>query len=155
VQDPVDIGFGDTVTPGPVESVYPVLLDDLPAPRLLAYPTYTVVAEKLHAIALLGMTNSRLEDYFDLAMLLGRETLAPDLLVRAIKATFERRDTIVPEPLPIGLSEDEASSDIYRLTLQQTSGDQLATIFRMTIVVATDKIDRGRLACRHGEFQSS
>lgn len=109
MQDPVDIGFGDTVTPGPVESVYPVLLDDLPAPRLLAYPTYTVVAEKLHAIALLGMTNSRLEDYFDLAMLLGRETLAPDLLVRAIKATFERRDTIVPEPLPIGLSEEFAN----------------------------------------------
>jgi hypothetical protein len=58
----IDIGFGDAVTPGPVHSVYPVLLEDLPAPRLRAYPTYTVVAEKLHAIALLGMTNSRLKD---------------------------------------------------------------------------------------------
>ena len=28
----------DTVTPAPVDSVYPVLLDDLPAPRLRAYP---------------------------------------------------------------------------------------------------------------------
>ena len=45
----IDVGFGDAVTPGPVDSVYPVLLDDLPAPRLRAYPTYTVVAEKLHA----------------------------------------------------------------------------------------------------------
>lgn len=60
----IDVGFGDAVTPGPVDSVYPVLLDDLPAPRLRTYPTYTVVAEKLHAIALLGMTNSRLKDYY-------------------------------------------------------------------------------------------
>ncbi len=56
----IDIGFGDAVTPGPVEALYPVLLHDLPAPRLRTYPTYTVVSEKLHAIALLGMTNTRL-----------------------------------------------------------------------------------------------
>jgi len=30
----IDVGFGDAVTPAPVDSVYPVLLDDLPAPRL-------------------------------------------------------------------------------------------------------------------------
>ena len=33
-----DVGFGDAVTPAPVDSVYPVLLDDLPAPKLRAYP---------------------------------------------------------------------------------------------------------------------
>lgn len=56
----IDVGFGDAVTPAPVDSIYPVLLNELPAPRLRAYPTYTVIAEKLHAIAVLGMTNSRL-----------------------------------------------------------------------------------------------
>ena len=66
----VDIGFGDVVTPAPEPIHYPVLLDDLPAPRLRAYPKYTVVAEKLHAICLLGMTNSRMKDYFDLWVLL-------------------------------------------------------------------------------------
>jgi len=50
------------VTPDPVDATYPVLLADLPAPRLLTYPVYTVVAEKLHAIALLGMTNCRWGD---------------------------------------------------------------------------------------------
>ena len=93
----IDVGFGDAVTPAPVDSVYPVLLDDLPAPRLRAYPTYTVIAEKLHAIALLGMTNSRLKDYFDLSVLLERETLDTDLLAQAIKATFERRGMSVPD----------------------------------------------------------
>lgn len=69
----VDIGFGDAVTPGPVQAVYPVLLDDFPAPTLQTYPVYTVIVEKLHAIALLGMTNSRLKDYLDLWVLLERE----------------------------------------------------------------------------------
>ena len=114
----IDVGFGDAVTPGPVASVYPVLLDDLPAPRLRAYPTYTVVAEKLHAIALLGMTNSRVKDYFDLSVLLERETFDADLLAQAIKATFERRGMAVPKELPVGLT-DEFAHDASRQALWQ------------------------------------
>lgn len=112
------MGFGDAVTPGPVDSVYPVLLDDLPAPRLPAYPTYTVVAEKLHAIALLGMTNSRVKDYFDLSVLLDRENLDADLLAQAIKVTFERRGMAVPTTLPVGLT-DEFAHDASRQALWQ------------------------------------
>lgn len=112
----IDVGFGDAVTPAPVDSVYPVMLDDLPAPRLRAYPAYTVIAEKLHAIALLGMTNSRLKDYFDLSVLLERETLDTDLLARAIKATFERRGMAALEALPVGLT-NEFAHDASRQTL--------------------------------------
>ena len=112
----IDIGFGDAVTPGPVDSVYPVLLDDLPAPRLQAYPIYTVVAEKLHAIALLGMTNSRVKDYFDLSVMLERETLDAGLLAQAITATFERRGIAVPAELPVGLT-DEFANDASRQAL--------------------------------------
>jgi hypothetical protein len=112
----IDVGFGDAVTPAPVDSVYPVLLDDLPAPRLRVYPKYTVIAEKLHAIALLGMTNSRLKDYFDLSVLLERETLDPELLAQAIKATFERRGMPVPAALPVGLT-GEFANDASRQAL--------------------------------------
>jgi predicted nucleotidyltransferase component of viral defense system len=114
----IDVGFGDAVTPGPVDSIYPVLLGDMPAPRLRAYPTYTVVAEKLHAIALLGMTNSRVKDYFDLSVLLQRETFDVDLLAQAIKATFERRGMAVPAELPVGLT-DEFAHDASRQALWQ------------------------------------
>lgn len=114
----IDVGFGDAVTPGPVASIYPVLLDDLPAPRLQAYPTYTVVAEKLHAIALLGMTNSRVKDYFDLSVLLERETFDAALLAQAIKATLERRGMAVPTELPVGLT-DEFAHDASRQALWQ------------------------------------
>jgi hypothetical protein len=60
----VDVGFGDAVTPGPTNSIYPVLLDDLPAPHLRTYTVYTVIAEKLHAVVVLGMVNSRLKDWW-------------------------------------------------------------------------------------------
>ena len=87
----IDIGFGDAVTPGPVEAVYPVLITEFPAPHLRTYPVYTVIAEKLHAIALLGMTNSRLKDYLDIWVLIEREVLNADTLAAAIAATFARR----------------------------------------------------------------
>ena len=112
----VDIGFGDAVTPGPVDATYPVLLTDFPAPQLRTYPAYTVVAEKLHAIVLLGMTNSRLKDYLDLWVLLGREALDAGTLATAIAATFHRRSTALPNDLPIGLS-DEFAYDASRQSL--------------------------------------
>lgn len=105
----IDIGFGDVVTPGPVHAVYPVLIEDLPFPRLRTYPVYTVISEKLHAIALLGMTNSRLKDYLDLWVLLDREKLNANTLARAIAATFARRGMSVPVALPIGLTDEFAN----------------------------------------------
>ncbi len=112
----IDIGFGDAVTPGPVDATYPVLLDDLPAPHLRTYPVYSVIAEKLHAIALLGMTNSRMKDYFDLSVLLERETLDIDVLTQATMAAFECRGMDVPAELPVGLT-DEFAHDPSRQAL--------------------------------------
>jgi predicted nucleotidyltransferase component of viral defense system len=112
----VDIGFGDAVTPGPVQAVFPVLLADFPAPQLSVYPVYTVVAEKLHAIALLGMSNTRLKDYLDLSVVLEREVLDAGTLAAAIAATFTRRGMAVPAQLPIGLS-DEFANDASRQVL--------------------------------------
>lgn len=112
----IDVGFGDAVTPGPVDAVYPVLLADFAAPRLRTYPVYTVVAEKLHAMVLLGMTNSRLKDYLDLSVLLEREVLNPATLATAIAATFTRRGTALPTALPMGLS-DEFANDPSRQAL--------------------------------------
>lgn len=101
----VDIGFGDAVTPAPESVSYPVLLQGLPAPRLRAYPKYTVVAEKFHAVCLLGMANTRMKDYFDLWVLLTEEALEPAELQRAIRATFARRKLPMPSALPSGLSD--------------------------------------------------
>ena len=98
-----DIGFGDAVTPAPLQQAYPTLLD-MPAPVLAVYPLETVVAEKLEAIVKLASFNSRVKDYFDLWVLMRYENLDHALLPTAVRATFARRNTTLPPTLPVGLS---------------------------------------------------
>jgi predicted nucleotidyltransferase component of viral defense system len=104
----IDIGIGDAVTPAPTWLEYPSLLD-LPRPRLRAYPRETVIAEKLHAMVILGMRNSRMKDYFDVHALLRERVPNALQLADAISATFKRRRTALPEGLPQGLSDEFAS----------------------------------------------
>jgi hypothetical protein len=59
----MDVGFGDTVTPAPVELEYPALLDHEP-PKVLAYSFETVVAEKVQAMTVLYELNSRFKDFY-------------------------------------------------------------------------------------------
>jgi len=100
----VDIGIGDAVLPAPEWLEYPSLLD-LPRPRVRADPREAVVAEKLHAIELLGLRNSRLKDYFDLRALVREGELDAARLAAAIAATFARRQTALPTGTPIGLGD--------------------------------------------------
>ena len=73
----LDVGFGDAVTPAAQEMDYPTLLVDTPAPRLRVYPRETVLAEKLEAMIVLGMRNSRMKEYFDVWMLLRQAAFDP------------------------------------------------------------------------------
>ncbi|MAT73439.1 MAG: hypothetical protein CMJ58_28480 [Planctomycetaceae bacterium] len=100
----VDIGFGDAVTPRPLEIEYPTLLA-FPAPKLLAYNRETVVAEKFQAMVFLGMANSRMKDFFDVWSLAREFEFAGPALAEAIAATFQRRRTSIPDALPIALSD--------------------------------------------------
>ena len=104
----LDVGYGDVVTPGAEEADYPTLLDDVPIPHLKVYPRATVVAEKLEAIASLGMANSRMKDYYDLHALALEGAIDADLLGDAIAATFGRRRTPLPDDLPVGLTAEFA-----------------------------------------------
>lgn len=114
----LDVGFGDAVTPAAQEVNYPTLLADAPAPRLRVYPRETVVAEKLEAIIVLGMRNSRLKDYFDLWVLLRQGGFDPALLAQAIHATCTRRETDLPMGWPDGL-DDEFADDAAKLAQWQ------------------------------------
>jgi hypothetical protein len=100
----VDVGIGDAVTPAPQWLDYPSLLD-MPRPRLRAYPRETVIAEKVHAMVVLGMRNSRMKDYFDVDALLREGEFDAPLLAQAIANTFARRRTPVPNGVPQGLSD--------------------------------------------------
>jgi len=106
----IDVGFGDAVTPGPVELDYPTLLE-LPAPHVRAYSRETVVAEKVHAIAVLGISNTRLKDFYDLLVLARTFAFEGTALAAALAATFERRRTAIPSDPPIGLTRDFAGDN--------------------------------------------
>ena len=119
----VDVGLGDATVPTPPTVDVPSLLD-LPAPRLRAYAPETVVAEKLEALVVLGLTTSRMKDLYDLDLL--RQTFPfDDTLVDAVRATFQRRGTPLPNELPIGLTdafaEDATKQTQWRAFLRKAS----------------------------------
>jgi predicted nucleotidyltransferase component of viral defense system len=100
----IDIGYGDVVTPEPDFVTFPGLLE-FTAPKLRAYPIYTVVAEKLEALVTLGETNTRMKDFYDLWFLSQRFDFDGILLRKAIQATFERRGSqLKPLHEIVGLS---------------------------------------------------
>jgi len=101
----VDVGFGDAVKPE--AATYPTLLD-FPAPRLRAYPREAVVAEKLQAMVVLGLANSRMKDFYDLWNLAGSFSFEGERLGNAVRATFERRKLEFPRDLPLALTADFA-----------------------------------------------
>ena len=101
----IDIGFGDAVTPAPVEINYPTLLGN-PAPHLRAYPVETVVAEKFHALVTLGIANTRLKDFYDLWLIAQTFELRLPTLREAVQRTFDRRGTALLKETPVGLTDE-------------------------------------------------
>ena len=106
----VDVGFGDAVVPDPQEIAFPTLLD-FPAPTVRACPIYTVISEKLQALTVLGMANSRMKDYYDLWTFATHAEIRGSILVAAIRATFERRGTAIPAKVPMGLTTEFAEDE--------------------------------------------
>jgi len=104
----IDIGFGDIVTPPAEEAIYPTLLA-FPAPRVRVYPKEAVVAEKLHAMIVLGALNSRIKDFYDLWIMARELPFEGAVLGRAIKATFARRQTALPTSRPVALTAEFAA----------------------------------------------
>jgi hypothetical protein len=105
----IDIGVGDSmVGPGQVVSGHDWLgFANILAPRVLCISIEQQFAEKLHAYTLTGRPkpNSRVKDLVDMALLVQRLPLDLELLVRALRETFGRRDS---HPLPTDLAEPPA-----------------------------------------------
>jgi hypothetical protein len=98
----IDMGFGDVVTPHPIQITYPTILDH-PAPVLLAYNRETAIAEKYEAMISLGRLNSRMKDFFDIWLLATTSDFHGAELQAAISATFRRRATpLTPDPEVFG-----------------------------------------------------
>ena len=123
----VDIGFGDIIHPGREEAEYPTLLDHA-APRIWIYPRETTIAEKFEAMVSLGVSNSRMKDFWDVVALAQEFEFDGETLRTAIDETFRRRGTpigeTVPEALRPAFYQNEKRTEMWG-TFRQKSGLQL------------------------------
>lgn len=107
----VDVGFGNAITPGARMLEMPTLLDGMaPRPLVLAYPLETVISEKVHAMAMFGLANSRIKDFFDVWTLIRLHEFEAQPLVSAIENTFEAQQRPVPD-MPIACLTEEYARD--------------------------------------------
>jgi Uncharacterized conserved protein len=120
----IDIGFGNAIEPAPDDVEFPTLLNN-PPPMIRAYPREAVVAEKMHALVILGERNSRFKDFYDLFVLASRFSFEGARLTNAIAATFERRSTTIELALPVALAprfyEDAGRSEQWRAYLSRNA----------------------------------
>ena len=73
-----------------------------------------MVAEKLQAMVALDMANTRLKDFLDIWVLAQCREFDGAVLAEAIRATFERRRTPLPDTTPIALTPAFHSADAKR-----------------------------------------
>ncbi len=153
----VDVGFGDAVTPVATVHEYPSLLDQGTA-RVRAYPRGDrCAAEKYEAIVQLGMANSRMKDFFDLWYLSRRFEFDGGVLVSAIRATFNRRETLIPAAPPTGLTEafhsDVSHVRQWRAFVARTGMDAPAQLAEATEIIVEFLLPASVAAANDGEFE--
>ncbi len=90
----IDITVGDPITPRELEYRYKCMFDDSYI-SIMAFNMETIIAEKFETFISDNIMNTRTKDFYDLYILLTRygDKIDKNVLVKAIKNTFERRET--------------------------------------------------------------
>ncbi len=94
----VDVGFGDVIFPGPGEFALPTILES-PEPLLLCYSRESAIAEKFEAMVKFRELNSRMKDFYDIWLLSRQFDFEGEKLTEAIRLTFDRRGTYLPDEI--------------------------------------------------------
>lgn len=111
----VDIGFGDAITPGPIQMNFPTILGDSTEPIVWTYTVETVIAEKLQAMLVLVQLNSRMKDFYDIYTLIKAKKIDYAILRQAVKRTFSQRNT--PPDFDSSIFQEEFYTDQNRLKM--------------------------------------
>lgn len=151
----IDVGFGDAVTPGPSLMRFPVLLDGMPAPELMAYNDETTVAEKFETMVRRGLVNSRMKDFYDLYRLAHTVPFDGALLSLAIQRTFERRGTAfapMPVVFTVSFTQDVGKQTQWRAFRRSLGGASVEAPARFEDTMAGVRalVEPVYAACRKG-----
>lgn len=92
----VELTTGDVITPKEMKYNYNSIFENKKIP-IMSYTLETVLAEKFQTIVTRGLFNTRLKDFYDVYILINTKIneLNKNNLIKAIKNTFERRETIL------------------------------------------------------------
>ena len=90
----IDVTVGDPITPKELNFKYKCMFNDSYI-NILAFNKETIIAEKFETFITDNIMNTRAKDFYDLYILLTRfyNDINKDDLVKAIKNTFERRES--------------------------------------------------------------
>jgi hypothetical protein len=100
----IDVGFGG-VRPHDLEwRELSTFGQKIHTTQMLCYPDHYVVAEKLHAVQVHGMANTRVRDFYDLRNMLRNGRVDAHKVVKALVKTHLERGTWV-DAAPVGLTE--------------------------------------------------
>jgi len=154
----LDVGSGDEVVPSPSRLVLPVLLDQS-APDPLCYSPYTSIAEKLDAMILLGISNSRMKDYFDIVYLSKCMEFSGAAVRKAIAACCDRRRTALsserPEGLAVEFGQDQQARTRWDGFIKKSGLDNHAAAWPETVAACSRFLLAPLLAAAENrEFES-
>lgn len=90
----IDLGIGDPVTPGPFKAETTCTLGE-GSLSWQVYPIETMLAEKIHALIVLGDNNSRSKDVYDIDLFWSQANI--NSLRLALEATFNFRGDSIPQ----------------------------------------------------------
>ena len=90
----VELTTGDVITPKEMKYNYNSIFENKKIP-IMSYTLETVLAEKFQTIVTRGLFNTKSKDFYDVYILIKTKMneLSKDNLIKAIKNTFERRET--------------------------------------------------------------
>jgi len=128
----VDVAFGSPFHTDEMID-FPVLLGDIPAPRMRAYSLDYAVSEKFEAMVHLGLDNSRHKDFYDVWYLAHHRSFLMGPLQSAVMSTFDYRGTSLSRRVTV--FDDAFSSSIDRQHAWQ------AWLARTGLVAPKDFVD--------------
>ena len=88
----IEITTGDIITPREIEYQYNSIFEDKKI-NIMAYTVETVIAEKFNSIISRNITSTRAKDFYDVYMLMNENNINNENLIKAIKNTFNNRNT--------------------------------------------------------------
>lgn len=117
-----DITTGDVMTPGAIRYEFPSSFEDKTI-EVWAYNSETILAEKVETILRRSVLNTRLRDFYDVYIIMKRQTIKRKLFTTALSATSQRRGSLAAvqnkENIMMAIQSDSTMLQRWQLYCQE------------------------------------